>query len=359
MANIILRGNTWHARLAIPARLRHVFNKREFTQSLKTSSKPVAAKQVIEIVANWRLEIAAASGNGAAIDILASELKQRIAEEKSRGKYASEELGMTASDAYADHYAESLPEHDQQRFYDVLTGRKSLPFNFKIIVWADQVYSNNKTANAAVASIERFSLHTPLLDDVTRSNIKRWLSRETRAKATVEKDLSFLRSYWLHLEDIGAVSEDNQPFLNIKLPDTIKNPKKKREPFTNADLNTLFDGIVNDKTVMLASLISLHTGARIAEVMALKISDVIIVDGIECLHIDGTKSHAAIRDVPIHPSISLVIQDLIADGNDRWLIPNTGNKQSSKSRENAVGKRFGRLKTKMGFPSTIESFDEP
>jgi integrase len=312
----------------------------------------VAAKQVIEIVANWRLEIAAASGNGAAIDILASELKQRIAEEKSRGKYASEELGMTASDAYADHYAESLPEHDQQRFYDVLTGRKSLPFNFKIIVWADQVYSNNKTANAAVASIERFSLHTPLLDDVTRSNIKRWLSRETRAKATVEKDLSFLRSYWLHLEDIGAVSEDNQPFLNIKLPDTIKNPKKKREPFTNADLNTLFDGIVNDKTVMLASLISLHTGARIAEVMALKISDVIIVDGIECLHIDGTKSHAAIRDVPIHPSISLVIQDLIADGNDRWLIPNTGNKQSSKSRGNAVGKRFGRLKTKMGFPST-------
>ena len=352
MANIILRGNTWHARLAIPARLRHVFNKREFTQSLKTSSKPVAAKQVIEIVANWRLEIAAASGNGAAIDILASELKQRIAEEKSRGKYASEELGMTASDAYADHYAESLPEHDQQRFYDVLTGRKSLPFNFKIIVWADQVYSNNKTANAAVASIERFSLHTPLLDDVTRSNIKRWLSGETRAKATVEKDLSFLRSYWLHLEDIGAVSEDNQPFLNIKLPDTIKNPKKKREPFTNADLNTLFDGIVNDKTVMLASLISLHTGARIAEVMALKISDVIIVDGIECLHIDGTKSHAAIRDVPIHPSISLVIEDLIADGNDRWLIPNTGNKQSSKSRGNAVGKRFGRLKTKMGFPST-------
>ena len=227
MANIILRGNTWHARLAIPARLRHVFNKREFTQSLKTSSKPVAAKQVIEIVANWRLEIAAASGNGAAIDILASELKQRIAEEKSRGKYASEELGMTASDAYADHYAESLPEHDQQRFYDVLTGRKSLPFNFKIIVWADQVYSNNKTANAAVASIERFSLHTPLLDDVTRSNIKRWLSRETRAKATVEKDLSFLRSYWLHLEDIGAVSEDNQPFLNIKLPDTIKKSKEK------------------------------------------------------------------------------------------------------------------------------------
>jgi integrase len=352
MANIILRGNTWHARLAIPASLRHVFNKREFTQSLKTSSKPVAAKQAIEIVANWKLEIAAANGDGTAVDILASELKQRIAEEKIRGQYANKELGMTASDAYADHYADSLPQRDQQRFYDVLTGRKSLPFDFKSKVWAEQVYTNNKTANAAIASIERFSLHTRLLDDVTRSNIKRWLSRETRAKATVEKDLSFLRSYWQHLEDIGAVSEDNQPFLNVKLPDTIKNPKKKREPFTNADLAILFDGIVSDKTVMLASLISLHTGARIAEVMALKISDVIAVDNVECLHIDGTKSQAAIRDVPIHPSISPVIKDLIADDNDRWLIPNTGSKQTSKSRENAVGKRFGRLKTKMGFPST-------
>ena len=108
MANIILRGNTWHARLAIPVSLRHIFNKREFTQSLKTSSKPVAAKQAIEIVADWKLEIAAANGDGTAVDILASELKQRIAEEKIRGQYANKELGMTASDAYADQYADSL-----------------------------------------------------------------------------------------------------------------------------------------------------------------------------------------------------------------------------------------------------------
>ena len=237
MANIILRGNTWHARLAIPARLRHVFNKREFTQSLKTSSKPAATKLAIEVVANWKLEIAAANGDGTAVDILASELKQRIAEEKLRGQYTSEEMGMTASDAYADHFAGSLPHHDQQRFYDVLTGRKSVPFNFKSKGWADQVYTNDKTANAAVASIERFSLRIRLLDDVTRGNIKRWPSSETRAKATVEKDLSFLRSYWQHLEDIGAVSEDNQPFLNIKLPDTLKHPEHKREPFTVGDLS--------------------------------------------------------------------------------------------------------------------------
>ena len=354
MANIILRGNTWHARLAIPARLRHVFNKREFTQSLKTSSKPAATKLAIEVVANWKLEIAAANGDGTAVDILASELKQRIAEEKLRGQYISEEMGMTASDAYADHFAESLPRHDQQRFYDVLTGRKSVPFNFKSKGWADQVYTNDKTANAAVASIERFSLRIRLLDDVTRGNIKRWLSSETRAKATVEKDLSFLRSYWQHLEDIGAVSEDNHPFLNIKLPDTLKHPEHKREPFTVGDLSALFDGIKNDHAVALASIISLYTGARIAEVMALKVSDVIIRNNIQCLYIDGTKSRAAIREVPIHRSLTRVIRQLTSIGkvSDEWLIPNTGNTRTVKTRTNAVGKRFGRLKSKLGFPST-------
>ena len=38
---------------------------------------------------------------------------------------------MTASDAYVDHYADSLQQHDQQRFYNLLTGRKFLPFIFK------------------------------------------------------------------------------------------------------------------------------------------------------------------------------------------------------------------------------------
>ena len=63
MANIILRGNTWHARLAIPARLRHVFNKREFTQSLKTSSKPVAAYVILKNTEPAKLPIPDRSTN--------------------------------------------------------------------------------------------------------------------------------------------------------------------------------------------------------------------------------------------------------------------------------------------------------
>ena len=150
------------------------------------------------------------------------------------------------------------------------------------------------------------------------------------------------------------MSEDNQPFLNIKLPDTLKHPEHKREPFTVGDLSALFDGIKNDQAVALASIISLYTGARIAEVMALKVSDVIIRNDIQCLYIDGTKSRAAIREVPIHRSLTTVIRQLTSIGkvSDEWLIPNTGNTRTVKTRTNAVGKRFGRLKSKLGFPST-------
>ncbi|WP_404822123.1 DUF6538 domain-containing protein [Pseudomonas khavaziana] len=34
--NLVLRGGTWHARMVIPSDIRHLFNRREFTASLKT-----------------------------------------------------------------------------------------------------------------------------------------------------------------------------------------------------------------------------------------------------------------------------------------------------------------------------------
>lgn len=128
MANITLRGNTWHARLGIPAHLRSVFNRREFTASLKTSSKAVATKMAIEKVAMWKLELAAADGDANAAELLAAELRTRDLEDQARGKYADEASKMTNAAAYAEHYADTLPEAQKQTFYDVLTGRRARSF---------------------------------------------------------------------------------------------------------------------------------------------------------------------------------------------------------------------------------------
>ena len=352
MANIILRGSTWHARLSIPAHLRPAFNRREFTQSLKTSSKPIATKMAIEKVAMWKLELAAADGDANAAQLLAAELRTKALEEEERGTYADQASGMTNAAAYAEHYADSLPDAQKQKFYDVLTGRRSLPFDNWVIEWADKIYKNQKTNKMAIKDVRRVSVYTPTLDDINKANLRRWLRAETRSRKTVERALSFTRTYWRYLQDIGVAPDESYPFTDLKLPDTLQNPRDSRLPFEPHDLPILFQGITHDSAIYNTAVLALYTGARIAEVMALRGSSCIIKDGHTCLHIAGTKTNAADRHVPIHPALEQFIQELLPKNADDWLIEGVRSKGGPDRRADVLGKRFGRLKTKLGFPPT-------
>jgi integrase len=352
MANIILRGSTWHARLSIPAHLRPAFNRREFTQSLKTSSKPIATKMAIDKVAMWKLELAAADGDANAAELLAAELRTKALEEGERGTYADQASGMTNAAAYAEHFADSLPDGQKQRFYDVLTGRRSLPFDNWVIDWADTVYSNHKTNKMAIKDVRGVSTYAPALDDVTKANLRRWLRAETRSRKTVERALSFTRKYWRYLQDIGVAPDESYPFTDLDLPDTLQNPSDSRQPFERHDLATLLEGIAHDTAVYNTAVIALYTGARISEVMALCGSSYVIQDDHKCLYIAGTKTKAADRYVPLHPTLDVFLQNLIPKNADDWLIAGVRSKGGPDRRADVLGKRFGRLKTKLGFPPT-------
>jgi|GEM_PF-366679 len=58
--NLILRGGLYHARLSIPADVRPILNRSEFTQALKTGSKSEAQLLKVPYVHRWKQEIAAA-----------------------------------------------------------------------------------------------------------------------------------------------------------------------------------------------------------------------------------------------------------------------------------------------------------
>jgi hypothetical protein len=61
------------------------------------------------------------------------------------------------------------------------------------------------------------------------------------------------------------------------------------------------------------------------------------------------KTAAGDRFVPVHPQISLLLDKLIKDaGHDGYIIPsNAKNKYGERSQP--LGKRFGRLRTDLGF----------
>lgn len=86
------------------------------------------------------------------------------------------------------------------------------------------------------------------------------------------------------------------------------------------------------------------TGARIEELCALpkaKVKD-------DQLEISDAKTSAGWREVPIHPKLKATVKRLIDDSTDGFLLSGLS-KNKYEDRSGALGKRFGRLKTDLGF----------
>jgi len=52
--NLLLRSGTWHVRLSVPKDVRHVLNRSEFTESLRTGSKPEAQVKKLAYLYMWK-----------------------------------------------------------------------------------------------------------------------------------------------------------------------------------------------------------------------------------------------------------------------------------------------------------------
>ena len=142
------------------------------------------------------------------------------------------------------------------------------------------------------------------------------------------------------------------PFENHDL--ASRNAREKfdsqREDFSLAELAKLYSAASNGGNSKLADLILLgtYTGARIEELCQLRAEHVIEVDGVQSFDIADSKTVAGIRVVPVHPALTSVVQRLMADSQDGYLVPsNSKNKYGIRS--DLHSKAFGRLKKSLGF----------
>jgi integrase len=97
----------------------------------------------------------------------------------------------------------------------------------------------------------------------------------------------------------------------------------------------------------------MYTGARIEELAMLKKSDLDFVE--QLIHIRGTKTDAAKRVVPMHPTLVPLLSALKPDAKEEYVI-SALTVDSRGERGKAMGKRFGRLKTAMGYTGRDRCF---
>lgn len=161
--------------------------------------------------------------------------------------------------------------------------------------------------------------------------------------------MSELRAYWKYLVSVAAAPDDVFPFDKLSTATAAKPAKAdERRPFSAADVLKLLAEAKRIKDKSLADLIELGrwTGARIGELCALKIDKVNLRAGY--IEIEDAKTTAGWRQVPIHSKLKPTMTRLLKASDDGYALSGlTVNKYGDRS--NASGKRFGRIRTDLGF----------
>jgi integrase len=197
---------------------------------------------------------------------------------------------------------------------------------------------------AALRFVETF----PLVSDVTSEAIADWIAKRKGevSGATVQREVSGLKAFWGYLQSRGEVPKDQQPFAGQRYKDRRKDKAAaKRRAFTPQEVSALHAAALKADDQQLADLVAVlaYTGMRREEACALKVADV--AGG--WASIQDAKSEAGWRSLPIVKTLAPVVRRLIGKRTAGYIFDDLDVDRFG-NRGDALGKRFGRLKTKLG-----------
>ncbi|MDV7201490.1 tyrosine-type recombinase/integrase [Roseovarius sp. 10] len=383
------KGSSYYqAFLRVPEDVRHLVGKTQFKKSLKTSDKREAQRLAAQIVPLWEQEIAKARQTPESI--IASKLEEH--------RRLIEEINKQIARARTDNEWDQLQETKgvlEIEVANLITS--SLGFND-----ASELYGNDLTAAQLAYKITTgqfvpFCKHLEEFLRVSRVNLKtadekrRWICRfdeyvgdcyvqmikrslvrsfandlvdkDKLSHVTAKKALSHLAGYWDFLRDHKGVANEDlpNPFKEIRLPKINKKEEQssKRLPFSVDDIHRIYDHLTRltagnrvkaqDKAMRDTFLLGIYTGGRIEELVRLT-ADKVNLDK-ETLSITDAKTSAGNREVPIHPELLPVIRRLLSEAHSdhREYLIATDSKNKFGNRSDPLSKRFGRLKTELGY----------
>jgi len=363
------RRKRWYAIHEIPEDVRKALGcGKQFFKSLETEDKTMAKRRAALLEVRWLHEIETARKGGTLDHVERDALYWRKVLADTPEDQREVVIGLIADEAQdrveavldregivdeRDPRAAELTVYDEAgRFFGIATG-KIVRLTEHLDEWIATLDNEAKTKDMKRSTIQRFAEKFPYVTDVRGKEVQRWvnaLATEEEKKAkTIRRILSEIRGYWAYLVSIEVVQSDHQPFTQLRLPKAngSKVGSESWVPFTSADVVRLLQAAEARKDDTLADLIriAMWTGGRIESLCALKVNEV--GDGFfDILH---DKSEAGRRTVPIHSKLRPTMDRLLKNAKvDGYVLPGlTENKYGDRS--DAIGKRFGRLKTTLGF----------
>lgn len=347
------RRRRWYAVLEIPKPLRPKFDgKARFVQSLETDSLSEAERLKWPLIGAWKEEIEAARTGKRSTRRDPIDLAQDLAQARNTKDAATREVreGLLSDTAW------ELYEKDPKLAdtFVQIAENESVLTSKHIDDWLATTKNEPKTIDMKRSDVRRFATKFKYTHQIDKRAIQKWVyelqqGEHGLATTTLSRIISACRGYWDYLNRAGLIVRDDDPFRN-SVQTTSKRSKssynEERLPFQVEDLPILLNAVYKKRDFDLWNfiMIAIWTGCRIDEIGSLKLENV----SNEKFDIADAKSKAGNREVPIHTQLRPLIQRLIKDSDDGYLLSDLSpNKYGD--RTNAVGKRFGRLKKSLGY----------
>ena len=344
------RHRTFFAYLDVPKDVRKVIGRRVFRQTLQTDSRSVAERRAAPLIAKWKAEIERRRQEPNHNDAkFWRDALRRAKDDEQRQSilmqidYAAWDIGAINVENIGDQPS-SDPE--ARRFYAEAIGAR-VQTTEHLDEWIASLQVKDKTAKMRRATVGRLVDKFPMLQDISRKEIRRWVT-ELMAElkpATVQRMMSDCRTYWAYLATIEAVPEDSAPFDRLGL----KVSRTARMPWLPEDLVKLYRA-AEAKDQVLADLIKLamYSGARLGELVNLRVADV----AEDHYRITGSKTEAGVRVVPIHREVRQTMARLIEDSKDGYILSGI----TGRHRVDTMSKAFQRLRKKLGYTDKRQVF---
>lgn len=349
------RKQGFYAVMEIPKALRPALDmKPRFLQSLETRDQKLAERRLPIIVNRWKAQLEKLKGSGSdSTGLLWEILQWKKTIEETQDEVSKDVATDMAYDwvvgLEAKHGLAASKEAHGIIFQDIQ------PLANHIDSWAATIgHLDAKTQSLqklAVGDLCAYFKTTASIDKTTVKDYLTYLRTEKNlSDKTITIRLSSMRSFMRYMDE--AFGTDHLSLFTSKvLPRTTTAKTAKQRawiPFTAAEVSKLYDAALSKRKPdhALADLIAFgaYTGCRIEELTQLKVSN--FSNG--AFKVEDSKTAAGIREVPVHPSLEGAIKRLTDAAGDGFLLDGSDEGAFGK-RSDALGKRFGKLKTALGF----------
>lgn len=371
---IYRRNNNLYVRIVVPADVRDFYPTKEIVRTLNTNDLSIAECRAAVIVHQMKTEFALHRGDQSVLKdglrwkrLLAQENAEdakKLAEFRRLNPHAEitplviDDLGLGSNALGLAYHLDAIREtHNHtmaEQLADVAYG-KSLPTLTYIDDWKAAQKVIPRTLVMADTRLRTMADKFPSFP-IKKTEVAKWiieLEQSGKAEETIKGLIGSCRSYYAYLQRTGHLEEEApNPFEGHKYTKKKKaNRMELRQSWEVDDVVKLARAAKqkeNDRNLFSLVILGAYTGARIEELARLKTSDVKLKDGVRYFEIGEAKSLAGLRDIPIHRDIMPFVDGLIGQSSDGYLLPDESITGLGE-RSSAIGKRFGRLKTQLGY----------